>query len=360
MTWAAPWLLLLVPALALVALGRWAWARSLRRRQAGVGAGLPAHTRSVHRGREVLRLVLLWTGLALGLVALAGPRWGAGETTRSARGADVIVLFDCSRSMLADDLHPTRLETARRKALDLLRVAPETRLALMPFAAVPVLRCPLTGDHEALREMLLDCSPDLFPAENGYQGTAIGRAVTEGLGVLNRQVERGQAVLIITDGADDDKDAVKAAATKAKEAGIPVCGLFVADPEKKVTLSINGKDEVMDSDRTTIDALATATGGLAVNATLDDADVQALADHLNHTVSTRPWEERQRVVASERYQWVLAAAIGIFFAGAGLGTRRAGPSAPRPGGLRPVWGFASGGPSARPGQAAPASGEVAP
>ena len=330
MTWADPWLLLLVPLLGLLALGRWAWARVQRRRQASVGAGLSAHTRTVHRGREVLRSVLLWSGLALGLVALAGPRWGSGEMTRSAQGADVIVLFDCSRSMLAQDLHPTRLETARRKALDLLRVAPETRLALMPFAAVPVLRCPLTGDHEALREMLLDCSPDLFPAEHGYQGTAIGRAVTEGLGVLNRQVERGQAVLIITDGADEDLEAVKTAATKAKEAGIPVCGLFVADPEKKVSLSIDGKDEVMASDRATIDTLATATGGLAVNATLDDADVKALAEHLNRTVSTRPWEERQRIVASERYQWVLAAAIGILGVGAMLGTRR-GPTAPRPG-----------------------------
>jgi len=59
-------------------------------------------------------------------------------------------------------------------------------------------------------------------------------------------------------------------------------------------------------------------------------DVQALADHLNRTVSTRPWEERQRVVASERYQWVLAAAIGMLFAGGILGTRRTGPTAPRP------------------------------
>ena len=322
MTWANPWLLALLPALVLALVGRWAWAQAPRRRQAGVGVGVPAHTRSVHRGREAWRAGLLTAGLALGLVALAGPRWGAGETTRSARGADVIVLFDCSRSMLADDLHPNRLESARRKALDLLRVAPETRLALMPFAAVPVLRCPLTGDHEALREMLLDCSPELFPAESGYQGTAIGRAVTEGLGVLNRQVERGQAVLILTDGADDDKEAVNAAATKAKEAGIPVCGLFIADPEKKATLVIDGKEEVMTSDRSTIDALATATGGLAVNATLDDADVKALADHLNATVSTRPWEERQRVVASERYQWVLALGILLFAAGALLPTRR--------------------------------------
>ena len=157
---------------------------------------------------------------------------------------------------------PTRIEAARRKAIDLLRLAPETRMALMPFAAMPVLRCPLTGDHDALAQMLQDCSPELFPAENGYQGTAIGDAVRAGLGVLGKQSDRGQAILVMSDGADDDKAAVAAAAKAAKSAGIPVYGLFFADPQRKVTLLIDGKEEVMDADRTTLDALAHATGGI--------------------------------------------------------------------------------------------------
>ena len=320
MTFGQPTVLLLLPVLLVLAGLRWWWGRWLARAQAGIGATV--YQASVHAGRGPLRAVLLWLGLVLGVVAAAQPRWGSGETVRSATGADVLVLIDCSRSMEATDLFPTRLEVARRKAIALLDAAPETRLALMPFAGIPVLRCPLTGDRQALGDMLLDCSPDLFPAEHGYQGTAIGKAVREGLGVLSRQVERGQAILLITDGADEDAAAVEAAATATKAAGVPVLGLFVADPDKKPTLVIDGTPQVMTSDRRTLDALALATGGLAVNATLDDADVQALAERLGRTGSARAWEERQRVVASERYQWPLGAALVLLALGALLPTRR--------------------------------------
>ncbi len=322
MSWGHAALLALLGAVAALALLRWWWSVRICRQQAGIGAGAAHLTAGVGRRREALRAVLLWSGLALGVVALAAPRWGASEQTRSSSGADVLIVMDCSRSMLATDLYPTRMEAARRKALDMLRLAPELRLALMPFAALPVLRCPLTGDHQVLAEMLKDCSPDLFPAEAGYQGTAIGTAVKEALGVLGREVERGQAVLVMSDGADDDGDAVKAAAEAAKAAGIPVYGLFLGDSEHKTSLVIDGRSEVMESNRTTLDSLASATGAISVNSTSTDQDVQALVDHLGRTVAQRPWVERQRVVASERYRWFLFPAIALLAAGALLSTRR--------------------------------------
>jgi len=322
MSWghALAFLLLLVVAV-LVGL-RWWLAARLRRTQARVGAGESHLTGSVGRRRERLRSVLLWSGLAFAVFALASPRWGAVEGTRSASGADVLIAIDCSRSMLADDLYPNRMEVARRKAQDLLRVAPELRLALMPFAALPVLRCPLTGDHQAIGEMLQDCSPELFPAESGYQGTAIGAAVREGLGVLGREVERGQAILVMSDGSDDDTEAVKSAGEAAKRAGIPVYGLFLGDTERTVKLVIDGKEEAMDSDRSTLDSMATTTGAISVNATTTDEDVRALTAHLTAHVAQRQWVENQRVVASERFRWFLVPAILLLSAGALLATRR--------------------------------------
>ncbi len=323
MSWGHPLLLLaLLAVVGLLALLTAWWRARVRRIQAAVGAGVPHLTTDVGRRREGLRLAMLWLGLALGVVALAAPRWGSGEQTRSASGADVLIALDCSRSMLAADLHPDRMEAARRKALDLLRVAPELRLALMPFAAIPVLRCPLTGDHQAFGEMLSDCSPELFPASAGYQGTAIGAAVREGLGVLGREVERGQAILVMSDGSDDDKAGVEAAAKAAKAAGVPVYGLFLGDTERSVSLVIDGHREQMTADRSTLDSLATATGAISVNATTGDEDVQALATHIAGAVAQRPWQERQRVVASERYRWFLLPAILLLAAGALLPTRR--------------------------------------
>lgn len=322
MSWAYTLALALLAAVAALAGLRWWLTVRLRRTQAGIGAGAAHLTGSIGRRRERLRGLLLWSGLALGVVALAGPRWGAVEGQRSALGADVLIALDCSRSMLADDLYPNRMEAARRKAQDLLRVAPELRLALLPFAAMPVLRCPLTGDHQAIGEMLQDCSPELFPAESGYQGTAIGAAVREGLSVLGREVERGQAIVVMSDGSDDDVEAVKAAAEAAKRAGIPVYGLFLGDTERKVNLVIDGRQQAMEADRSTLDTLATATRAISVNATTTDEDVRALSDHLAANVAQRPWIENQRVVASERYRWFLLPAILLLAAGALMSTRR--------------------------------------
>ena len=322
MSWAHPQLFWLVALASVLCLGSWWWSRRVRRARAAVGAGIPHLSAAVARRRTRMRAALLWAGLASGIAALCGPRWGASDELHSSRGCDLLLILDCSRSMMAADLYPSRIAAARRKAIDLLRLAPETRMALMPFAAMPVLRCPLTGDHDALALMLEDCSPELFPVENGYQGTAIGAAVQTGLTVLGKQSDRGQAILIMSDGADDDHAAVEAAGRAAKAVGIPVYGLFFADPERKVTLMLDGKEEVMDADRSTLDQLARETGGVCINAGNDPKDIELIHDHLLAHVTQLPWEEHRRVVMSERFQWFLLPALAFLAIGALMPTRR--------------------------------------
>jgi Ca-activated chloride channel family protein len=322
-SFAHPLLAWLLPALvAIAALARWWWGRRLARRMASAGVGVPHLTLAVGRRRERLRALMLWLGLALVAIAATGPRWGATPEIRRQTGADLLLLLDCSRSMLATDLYPTRIEAARRKAIDLVTIAPETRMALMPFAAVPVLRCPLTGDHDALSRMLQDCSPDLFPAEQGYQGTAIGDSVQEALRVLAHASERGQAVLVMSDGSDEDRESVKRAAREAREAGVIVFGLFLGDAESKATIDIDGVPHEMTANRATLDELAGATGGACVNATADDADVRTLLSRIQATVAQRPWEARALTVASERYLWPLLPGMALIALGALLPSRR--------------------------------------
>lgn len=322
MSWAHPILFWLLPALLAIGALRWWFARRVAAARRAVGASVPHLTAGVARRRGVLRQILLWSGVALAALALVGPRWGAVDTMQKNKGCDLLVVMDCSRSMLAADLHPNRLEVARRKALDFLRIAPETRMALMPFAAIASLRCPLTGDREAIAEMLKDCSPELFPAEAGYQGTAIGDAVRQGLAILGKQVERGQAVLVLSDGADDDTDAVREAITAAKNAGVPVYGIFLGDEARSVAIDIDGRQEVMTSSKKTLDDLAIGTGALSVQAGLDDGDVRVIHQHLQGNVVQAEWEERRRIVASERYHWLLLPGILLLTLGLLLPTRR--------------------------------------
>ena len=114
------------------------------------------------------------------------------------------------------------MRAARDKAIDLLAQAPELRVSLLPFAARAVLRCPLTSDHLAVARMLEDCTPELFPARAGLQGTAIGQAVETGLDILARDAGRGQAILVISDGVDPEAESVrKAGALSGGRAGQP-------------------------------------------------------------------------------------------------------------------------------------------
>jgi len=326
MSWGHPLLAVALPlGVALAWLLAALWSRRVRQRQRALGTGVPHLTTSVGRRREAWRSGLLWSGLLALAVALAGPRWGSESVEQHQSGADILLLMDCSRSMLTTDIYPTRIEAARRKALDLLEQAPELRIALMPFAALPILRCPFTGDHAALEEILKDCSPDMFPVEDGMQGTAIGAGVTEGLNLLSHGAERGQAILIMSDGMDDDQASVEKAGKAAKDAGIPVFGLFFGDPAAKSTLTLDGQNQAMDPQRQTLEKLADATGGICVTATRDDADVVALIGRIEHSLKLGVWESHARIVASDRYQWPLGIGIALIVLGALLPSRRHEP-----------------------------------
>lgn len=321
MSIAHPWVLGLLPLVPLLLLGRWLWYRRIRRQQASLGYGQSRHEPERTPARLWLRHSLFASGLALLLVSLAGPRWGVDAGTRSERGADLVFCLDCSRSMLAEDLYPDRLAAARRKALDLIEDSPEHRMALVPFAAIATLRTPLTGDQRAIAEMLEECSPELFPAELGYQGTAIATAVDLALS-LDRSGDRGQAIVVFSDGSDPDGDAVTAAAEAARAAGVPVYGLFLGDPEREITVTIDGQEQVMEADRSSLDELATVTGGISVNAATDDSDVRALRQAIAARVAQAPWEEQRRIVASERYVWFLLPALACLVLGLGLRAAR--------------------------------------
>lgn len=309
MTWAIPLILLgLLLALGLAAaLVAWRRARELRQ-LSHVGIGLPTLDVSAPWRRQI-RQICLWLGLLCTVVAIGGPRWGADETDRQVQGIDVLIAMDCSRSMLATDLFPDRSRAARNKSIDLLAHLGDARVSLLPFAAVATLRCPLTSDHVAAARMLDDCTPDLFPARAGLQGTAIGRAVTTGVDILGRDGGRGQAILVVSDGSDNDKEAVTAAAALAKKSGIPVYGLFVGDSGRGATIHVDGKDVSVPGERTTLDELAAATGGICVNYSTTDDDVAQLAAHLLDHIQRAPWDERRQVVQSERYRWPLIPGI---------------------------------------------------
>jgi Ca-activated chloride channel family protein len=204
-----PWLLFLAPLGALAAAaGVWlAW----RRRVALAAAWSPTLARVARtRGRwgpAALGMVTL-----LALVALAGPRGGRASVTTETRALSMVLAIDISRSMLAEDVRPNRLQRAVREARRLVQDSPGDRVGLIAFAGRSYILAPLTVDGSAVQMYLDVMDPEL--ASQG--GTSLAAALAQGGQLLAGSGEVGDRVLVLmTDG--ETHDSVGEAVAAARE-----------------------------------------------------------------------------------------------------------------------------------------------
>src|SRR4051812_22315472 len=215
MEWQHPESLYLILPLSAVWLGVAIFGRLRRRRaaEAFVAAAMwPRVLPADSAARFWIKTALWELALVLGLVALAGPRFGAYYEEIRPRGSDLYVLIDVSRSMLAQDVPPSRLGRAKADVAALINRLEGERVGLIVFAGQAVVKCPLTVDYDAFRRTLDDL--DTGSAPRG--GTAIGDAIRKALQVFDARAERDQAILLITDGDDQQSFPLEAAGDAAE------------------------------------------------------------------------------------------------------------------------------------------------
>lgn len=215
MSFDAPLLLFLAPAVAL-ALGSAAWlGRGRRIRMARRWSPLLARTARARGG---------WAPAALGLVALlamlglAGPRYGRKAVTTQTRALSLVFAVDISRSMLAEDVAPNRLQRSVREARRLIQDLDGDRLGLIAFAGQSYILAPLTVDGGAIRMYLDALDPDMASAG----GTNLKAVLSQGSELLSATSDAADRVLVVfTDGeAHDTLPDVVSQAEALKEAGV--------------------------------------------------------------------------------------------------------------------------------------------
>lgn len=195
------------------------WAVAARRRAVrrfyGAAAGR-AWAPLPGRARHVL-LAILWCGsIALLAVALARPAHSPVPRKVQRMGRDVIFAIDVSRSMLAEDARPNRLERAKLMVSDVLEACEGDRVGLVAFAGTAVIRCPMTTDYAFARMSLEALGPDAV----GRGGTALGDAVRAAMSLLGDESSRSSAdIYLLTDG-EDHESLPMVAAKEAAEAKI--------------------------------------------------------------------------------------------------------------------------------------------
>jgi Ca-activated chloride channel family protein len=269
MEWQHPqWLYLILPlAAGWLALALYSRRRRQRAAEAFVAQAmwsriLPADSRA----RFWMKLLLREIALVAGLVALADPRFGTQYEDVIPRGSDLYVLIDVSRSMLAEDVPPSRLGRAKADVAALVNRLEGERVGLIAFAGQAVVKCPLTVDYDAFRRSL----DELDPASAPRGGTAIGDAIRKALEVFQAQANRDQAILLITDGDDQQSYPLEAAAVAAeRHVTIFTVGLGDADhgariPQAKSYVEYQGQQVWTKLDGSLLKEIALKTSGVYV------------------------------------------------------------------------------------------------
>ncbi len=206
------WLLLVIPA-ALAAF-LW-WGEGVKQRLLGqfVEARL-LESLTVGRSpaRRKWRHALLIVAAALLIIALARPQNGYDKEEVRQTGLDIVVAVDTSKSMLAADIAPNRLARAKLAALELMQTAKADRLGLVAFAGDAFLSCPLTIDDTAFQQSVQALDVNAIP----QGGTALAAAINTALATFKEKGNH-RALVIFTDGEDNDEGALAAAGQASKE-----------------------------------------------------------------------------------------------------------------------------------------------
>lgn len=211
------WLLGMVPLLA--ALPAFAW---WQRRRAVRRFGDEGTVRSLVAGRSgpwrATRAVLFVSAIALTIGALAGPQWGSRTRVLRKRGVDVVIVLDFSKSMLARDVRPSRIERAKAEVIRFVEELDGDRVGIVAFAG-ETMEFPMTTDYAALELFFRDLGPYDMPVG----GTAIARALTAAERLLERAsgragaqpssdaAQRSRVVILMTDGEDHEGDPIEVA-----------------------------------------------------------------------------------------------------------------------------------------------------
>jgi Ca-activated chloride channel family protein len=248
------------------------------------------------------------------IIAAANPQWGYRSVAVESKSADVYLALDISNSMLAEDIAPSRLERARRIALDLSTAFKTDRVGLILFAGNAYIQSPLTTDWHAIQLFLNAAHPD----QAGTQGTAIGEAVRLILKPKEGEAAGQGAIVILTDGEDHDSDAPDAV-EEAADAGWATYIIGVGT-EKGATIpmAIDGqkdvkRDEAGQPVQTSLNGplmveLAQKGKGRYFDATAGEAIVDELKQELAGLERTQ-MEKRSFTEHRSYFQWFLLPAV---------------------------------------------------
>ncbi|MCD6380455.1 VWA domain-containing protein [bacterium] len=299
------------------------WARHRRKRalRLFIEQGLLNRiSMTVNPARRLWKLLLVTLSVIFIVFSLSSPAWNPKPQTVERRGRDIVFVLDVSKSMLAEDLAPNRLERAKFAIKDMIKSLKGDRVALVVFAGSAVLKCPLTLDYGFFRLMLERVNVNSISRGGTLIGDAIRKALEDGFG---DQEKKYKDILLITDGEDHDSFPVKAA-EEAFQRGVRIIAIGLGnedqgkripvtnDSGKKVFLKYKGREVWSRLDATTLRKMANATdGGKYLNVATGNIDLGDVYRKLIAGEEKRKMESKTIKLYEEKFQIFLAIAIAL-------------------------------------------------
>ena len=235
----ALWLLFVVPAVLLPAYIWCFWQKLRALRVLASSEMLRKINNSVSLKKQLVKAFLLLASFVSIVVALTEPRWNPQTQKIKRRGRDICILLDTSRSMLAEDIKPSRLERSKIAIADLLETLAGDRIAIVTFAGNSVIKCPLTQDYAFVRMALADITTESTSRGGTMIGDAIRKAAEE---VFDKRSREYKDIILITDGEEHEgyeSFAVQAAERAATE-GIRIIAVGLGDENEGSRIPITG------------------------------------------------------------------------------------------------------------------------
>ena len=301
---ASPWVLALLLLLPLW----WIW-RSRRRPPAIVFSRVPTLARGPRAGRGLTRALFVLRNLALAtaIVALARPRTGASTEQVTSQGIDIMVAFDISSSMLAEDFQPrNRLEVARELVRRFVSRRTSDRLGLVAFSGEALTQVPLTTDYPVVMAAVQALQPGQLE-----DGTAIGTAIATAANRLRRSPGKSRVILLLTDG-ENNRGSIdpRTAGVAAQSFGIRIYAIGIGTvgmarvPVGRGIGGLRFEYQPVRIDDALLTEVANATGGKYFRAT-DAAALERTLEQIDQ-LERAPVQTRTYTRFTERYHWALA------------------------------------------------------
>ena len=270
---------------------------------------------------RVLRLTLWFAGVALIVVGLARPQWGSDIEIVEQRGVQVMVALDISRSMLAQDVKPTRLDRAKLEISDLMSRLEGDSVGIVLFSGASFIQFPMTSDYATARTYVHNASPSAI----SRQGTVIGEAIATAMVGFSDQRVSQRVIVIMTDGESHEGDPVAAARQAAQDGAVVYTVGFgspdggpVPEYDERGDITghrqdAQGRTVISQLDEATLRGVAEAGGGRYFRAAEIDA-MANLADEIrSYKDEAFQSEFSQRRV--ERFQvFLIAGALSLVLA----------------------------------------------